>query len=137
MLEQLPACATGLSRTERQGLEAVAGSAPSLHAAFAASQDMEEAPLAGRLDVLRDDVGLDAGPEPLLMAEGSWPTLSEGRKNPTLALTQRGRAVLRGEFDWQRSPKGEHWVAGTRLQGGVDDWRWDAGVGRAVRGASR
>ena len=47
MLEQLPDVRTGLNRTERQGLEAVAGRAPSLHAAFAASQDMEERPWQG------------------------------------------------------------------------------------------
>jgi len=137
MLEQLPDVRTGLSRTERQGLQAVGGNAPSLHAAFVASQDMEERPWQGDSMFFATMWELMQEPEPLLMAEGAWPTLSEGRKNPTLALTQRGRAVLRGEFDWQRSAKGEHWVAGTRLQGGADDWRWDAGVGRAVRGASR
>ncbi len=90
MLEQLPDVRSGLSRTERQGLEAVAGKAPSLHAAFAASQDMEERPWQGDSMFFATMWDLTQGAAPLLEAEGGWPTLTDGRKNPKLALTRAG-----------------------------------------------
>jgi len=136
MLEQLPDMRTGLNRTERQGLEAVAGRAPSLHAAFAASQDMEERPWQGDSMFFALMWDLTQGSEPLLVAEGGWPTLSDSRKNPKLALTARGRAVLGGEEDYWKGYQGERWVGGTRLGAGAVDWRWDTAANRAVPGAS-
>jgi hypothetical protein len=132
MLEQLPDARTGLSRTERQGLEAVAGPSPSLHAAFATSQDMEERPWQGDSMFFATMWDLSQGPSALLSADGGWPTLTDGRKNPKLALTERGRAVLEGKLDFSEGREGERWVAGTRLAAGAPDWRWDRAAG-AVR----
>lgn len=132
MLEQLPDARTGLSRTERQGLEAVAGRSPSLHAAFASSQDMEERPWQGDSMFYATMWELTQGPFALLTADGGWPTLTDGRKNPKLALTARGRDVLAGKLDFSEGRVGERWVAGTRLAAGAPDWRWDAVAG-AVR----
>jgi hypothetical protein len=131
MLEQLPDVRTGLSRTERQGLEAVAGKSPSLHAAFATSQDMEERPWQGDSMFFATMWDLTQGPSALLSAGGGWPTLTDGRKNPTLALTARGRAVLGDELDWNEGRAGERWVAGTRLAADAADWRWDPATGTA------
>lgn len=126
MLEQLPDVQSGLSRTERQGLQAVAGRAPSLHAAFAASQEMEERPWQGDSMFFATMWDLTQGAGPLLEAEGGWPILTDGLKNPRLALTARGRAVLRGDEDFWSGYDGERWVGGTRLGSGAADWRWDA-----------
>ncbi len=129
MLEQLPDVRSGLSRTERQGLEAVAGKAPSLHAAFAASQDLEDRPWQGDAMFFATMWDLTQGATPLLDAEGAWPTLADGRKNPKLALTPRGRAVLQGEVDYWSGAGRERWVGGTRLGAGAADWRWDPAIG--------
>jgi hypothetical protein len=137
MLEQLPDMRTGLSRTERQGLQVVAGRAPSLHAAFAASQEMEERPWQGDSMFFATMWDLTQGAAPLLEAGGEWPTLTDGRKNPQLALTARGRAVLLGDQDFRSDYEGEWWVAGSRLGPGAADWRWDAEVSTSrLRGAA-
>jgi hypothetical protein len=99
MLEQLPDARTGLSRTERQGLEAIGGKAPTLHEAFTASQDREERPWQGDTMFFAAMWALTQGPAPLLDADGAWPTMTDGRKNPKLGLTERGRAVVHGELD--------------------------------------
>lgn len=135
MLEELPDVRSGLSRTERQGLEAVAGKAPSLHAAFAASQDLEERPWQGDAMFFATMWELSQGADPLLEAEGGWPTLTDGRKNPKLALTARGRAVLQGEVDFRVGATGERWLAGTRLGTGASDWRWDPAINGPRRAA--
>ena len=134
MLEQLPDVRTGLSRTERQGLEAVAGKAGSLHEAFVASQDMEERPWQGDSMFFATMWGLSQGLSPLLTAEGGWPTLTEGRKNPKLSLTPDGRQVLEGTRDFSEGRDDEWWVAGTRLAPDAPRWRWDsaAPAGRLV-----
>ena len=137
MLEQLPDVRTGLSRTERQGLEAVAGKAPSLHAAFAASQDLEERPWQGDAMFFATMWELTQGAAPLLEAEGGWPTLTDGRKNPKLALTARGRVVLQGEVDYWSEAGRERWLCGTRLGAGVSDWRWDPSINAPRRAARR
>ena len=128
MLEELPDSRTGLSRIERQGLEAVAGKAASLHAAFAASQDMEDRPWQGDSMFFAMMWELTQGPMPLLEAEGGWPRLSDGRQNPKLSLTAKGRAVLQGEVDYWSVAGRERWLGGTRLGGGAVDWRWDSSV---------
>ena len=126
MLEQLPDVRSGVSRTERQGLEAVAGKASSLHAAFAASQDMEERPWQGDSMFFATMWELTQGTEPLLASDGGWPTLTDSRKNPKLTLTARGREVLHGDRDFWTGTTGERWLGGTRLGSGAPDWRWDA-----------
>jgi hypothetical protein len=129
MLQELPDVRSGLSRTERQGLEAVAGKAPSLHAAFVASQDLEERPWQGDAMFFATMWELTQSAAPLLEADSGWSTLTDGRKNPTLALTARGRAVLRGDVDYWGEAGRERWLGGTRVGAGASDWRWDPAIG--------
>jgi len=137
MLEELPDARTGLSRTERQGLDAVAGKAPSLHAAFAASQDMEERPWQGDSMFFATMWELTQGAAPLLAADGGWPTLSDGRRNPKLSLTTQGRAVLGGDADYWSIAGRERWLGGTRLGTGAADWRWDSSINALRRAGAR
>lgn len=137
LLEQLPDAHTGLSRTERQGLEAVNGKAPSLHGAFMASQEAEERPWQGDSMFFATMWQLTQGAKPLLAAQGGWPTLTDARRNPGLSLTSRGRAVLAGERDYWAESGSERWVGGTRLGGNGPDWRWDAANGTVRRGSRR
>ena len=137
MLQELPDVSSGLSRTERQGLVAVAGRAPSLHAAFAESQDMEERPWQGDAMFFTHMWNLTQGQAPLLEASGGWPTLTDGRRNPHLALTARGRAVLQGGADHWSEAGMERWVGGTRLGAGAPDWRWDPALDGPRRAEAR
>ncbi len=136
MLEELPDARTGLSRTERQGLQVVAGKAPSLHAAFVASQDLEERPWQGDAMFFSAMWELTQGAAPLLEAAGGWPELTDARRNPALALTARGRAVLQGEVDHWSEGGRERWLGGTHLGAGTSDWRWDTAL-KAPRRATR
>ncbi len=137
LLEELPDSRTGLSRIERQGLEAVAGKAPSLHAAFAASQDAEERPWQGDSMFFAVMWELTQGAVPLLAADGGWPTLSDGRRNPKLSLTAKGRAVLQGDMDYWSAAGRERWVGGTRLGTGAANWRWDSSINAPRRAETR
>jgi hypothetical protein len=135
MLQELPDSRSGLSRTERQGLEAAAGKASTLHAAFAASQELEERPWQGDLMFFATMRDLTRGAAPLLEVEGAWPTLTDARQDPKLVLTERGRAALRGEVHYWRETGEERWVAGTRLGAGASDWRWDPVINGPRRAA--
>ncbi len=129
MLEELPDAQSGLSRTERQGLEAVTSTSSSLHAAFAASQDREARPWQGDSMFFDRMWKLTQAPAALLVANGGWPSLADGRRNPVLGLTELGGAVLEGRTDWWRGTTRERWVGGTRLGAGAPDWRWDRDEG--------
>jgi hypothetical protein len=139
LLEELPATGDGLSRTERQALEAIAAGARSPHDVFLAAQRAEEAAFLGdtwmweRLHELgrgeRRLVQTRAG-EPL----GPPPPLpgSDGFTAQELELTDDGRAVLAGEADRAALVPLDRWVGGIRLRGPEPAWRFDRARGRAV-----
>lgn len=112
LLEEQPWADTGLGRTERQLLQALADAARSWEGTFVRTIDMEERPFLGdltafaaldRLAPLHDEAG----------------------------LTGRGRAVLAGDERWEATE--ERWVGGTRIPPGAPPWLWDAGTVRAAR----
>ncbi len=139
-LEQFPAVGDGLSRTERQVLEAVAGGAAGPHEVFLADQAREERVFMGDTTLWGYVRGLAAGPEPLLRVAGGGPFRLPDRDGPDpafreqrLELTERGRAVLRGEAD-RLAPGGpDRWLGGVRLRGAAAPWRWDRQARRLVR----
>jgi hypothetical protein len=49
-----------------------------------------------------------------------------------LAITELGRAVLRGELDWLSLRPHSRWVGGVHIQPGVASWRWDEAKRDAV-----
>ena len=115
LLEELPDVESGLSRGERQLLEALADGPKTRVQAFLASMEREEAPFEGdawvwrRLAALRPRV------------EGS----------AELALTDAGREVLAGAADQIDLLGIDRWVGGTHLRPG-NLWRWDRSAGRVV-----
>jgi hypothetical protein len=138
LLEQLPDRATGLSRSERQLLEALAGGPMSPLDLFVESQKREEAPFDGDSWVWRRAWELGSGRRPLV-------ALVDGAKVPPpppigsrqafaaveLALTETGANVLAGRADAVRLRGIDRWLGGTHLTPeGV--WRWDADAGRVV-----
>jgi hypothetical protein len=85
LLEERPWAGSGLARSERQILRAVAGGAETRVAVFSATWEMEEAPYEGDSWVFRRIDRLAQGDRPLL-------TLAEGR----LGLTPEGERALAG-----------------------------------------
>jgi hypothetical protein len=116
-LEELPWTRDGLSRSERQLLDALADGARTPSAAFAAAQEREEAPFLGDAWAFRRLAAL--GP------------LVEEHGDGALALTDAGRAVLAGEADRIELLGIDRWLGGTHLRRGAV-WRWDGT--RVVRG---
>ncbi|HEX7240581.1 MAG TPA: hypothetical protein VF263_09960 [Longimicrobiaceae bacterium] len=139
-LEQLPAVGDGLSRTERQLLEAVADGARGPREVFLADQAREEAVFMGDASLWEHVRELADGPEPLLRVEGGGDFRLPRRGayadwfwEQRLELTGAGRAVLRGEADRLAAGGVDRWLGGVHLRGRDLPWRWD----RAARRLSR
>ncbi len=118
-LEQFPWRGSGLNRTERILLEAVADGAATPMEAFVAQQRAEQRPFMGDATVFTYLRRLASGRGALLTAGP-----------PPLALTALGRAVLAGAREWEERP--ERWLGGVRLPAGPARWRYDPAAGRLV-----
>ena len=101
-IQQFPWCGSGLNRTERALLQAVADGARTPAEAFLASQRQEERPFLG------DAIAFD-----YLAA---------------LPVGGEARAILAGEREWEGRP--ERWLGGVHLPAGPSPWRYDAQAGR-------
>jgi hypothetical protein len=104
LLQEYPAKDSGLSRTERQLLEAIGAGARTREEAFQIAVRAEERPFLG-----------DASAWTVLDRLGAL--LEDGE------LSGRGRAVLAGQESW--IPGDERWIGGVRLPPGPAPWRWD------------
>ncbi len=126
-LEEFPACGDGLSRTERQAVQAAAaaGEPVPFGDLFRAVQAMEERIFMPDLSFLRRLQDLAAGPRPLLRLEAQ----GEGgptRRTPSVVVTGAGRGVLAGREDWIEIRGGiDRWLGGVHLCGRFAAWRWD------------
>jgi hypothetical protein len=132
LLEELPAVADGLSRTERQALQSISGGARTPMAAFLATQEMEEAPFLGDAWFYRVLSALGRGDERLLeTAEGeplpAAPPLSDGQEYAWLPLrvTSCGERVLGGEADRVELLGVDRWLGGSHVSAD-SGWRWDS-----------
>ncbi len=63
---------------------------------------------------------------------GEKPSLAERPFRQQLAITELGKAVLRGERDWLSLRPPSRWVGGVYIQPGIRGWRWDDAVRDAV-----
>ena len=108
LLEELPDTRSGLSRTERQLLEALAAGPKTRAEAFLACAAREEAPFAGDTWVFR-------------VLDGLGPLVAGERE---LELSDDGRAVLDGDTDRVEVLGIDRWVGGTHLVPGRV-WRWN------------
>jgi hypothetical protein len=129
LLEQFPAADDGLSRTERECLEAVAAGERSCGEIFHAVTRLEEPNHGcwyGDGELLTVLESLAADPAPALARTG----------DRSFELTGLGRALLAGEADWVESHEIDRWQGGVHLRG-RDVWRWDRRAGRLIRPAGR
>ncbi len=116
-LEELPAPGSGLSRTERSILQLLGEGPREFGDLFRALGDQEERPWHTDLillDVLRQ---LNAGPVPLIEAQGPW------GQTMTVQQTEAGADVLAGVRDAVLLNGINRWVGGTHLTPGAC-WRW-------------
>jgi hypothetical protein len=135
-LEEFPGVGDGLSRTERQILEAAAAGAGSVAggALFARVQAMEERVFMTDLSVLRRLRGLASGPRPLLRLD---PAAGGTARWPAAEITPAGLGVLAGRDDWVEMRGGlDLWLGGVHLTGRTAAWRWDRREGRLAAAPS-
>jgi len=130
-LEEFPAVAQGLSRTERQCLEAVAEGEKRPVELFRACQVREQSPFMGDWSFWRWLAQLGRGPAPALetvTGEGFVfpPTITpDGAfRAQRLRLTQTGRAVLDRRQDWLAIHPVDRWLGGVHLEEN-NLWRWN------------
>lgn len=120
LLEELPAVGDGLSRLERQILRAAEAGASTQEELYRQSRQMEDVPWGDSSVYLRVD-GLTSGLSPALARDGAH-----------LRLTERGKALLRGEDDWAAAGL-DRWLGGLHLTSGPDLWRWNQTSGTLVQ----
>jgi len=109
LLEELPDAATGLSRLEREILEALAAGPLGDAELFTRVAAREQPPWLGDTMVWAAAAALD--PLVALDDDGAW------------RLTAEGEAVLAGRA---RRPAHDHWVGGVHLVPGEQAWTWDS-----------
>ncbi len=137
LLQELPSVENGLSRSERQLLEALADGPQTPVQMFLASGAREAAPFEGDAWVFRRIAELAAG-EPLIEVAGGGafpqpPPHADAVSfaGTALALTDAGRAVLTGGADRVDLLGLDRWLGGTHLR--PDRlWRWDSAAGRVA-----
>jgi hypothetical protein len=133
-LEEFPATGHGLSRSERQALEAVAAGASSIGEAYvAAHHQREDAVFLSDVVFASYLERLGRGPAPLVVSEGGDPITAPRVPEEAPAfwkrrarITAAGRAVLDGWRDWIALAKPVRWLGGVELRGLETPWRWNA-----------
>jgi len=120
-LEEYPSIRDGLSRTERQLLEAGSAGARDRRDYYVASSRRESCPW-GDMSVYARLGRLSNDPRPALDRLGA----------DEYALNERGRRILAGGEDWFGESGRDVWIGGVHLDGGSRrQWRWD-GAGRTL-----
>ena len=130
LLEELPSTRDGLSRTERQMLEAIAAGAPTLGDVFRQTAAREERIWLGDSSLAVYLERLSAAPAPLVHDAAGGAFASSGAHDAAFwkrraALTPLGARVLAGEADRVADSGLDRWIGGTHLAGRSVRYRWD------------
>jgi hypothetical protein len=129
-LEQFPSAANGLSRSERQAIEAILAGHITIRSAFqAATHEVEEPVWLGDGVFVWYLEGLAAGRAPLVR----FGRETENPIDREVRVTDDGERVLAGEADRVELNGLDRWLGGVRLSGGAAAWRWDERARRLVR----
>jgi hypothetical protein len=114
-LQEYPWTSDGLSRNERQILQAAASGRRKREEIYFESRKQEEVPWGDGSVYLRLD-GLATGPDPAVV---------EVHRNE-YAVTDAGQKLLEGKADWIELCGGiDRWLGGVHLHGQQPQWRWD------------
>lgn len=122
LLEEFPAAGNGLSRSERQALEALLDGEVMLKDAFVAAHHKREDPI-----FLGDTVFFSYVDR---LGRGAHPLVR--RAADRVALTDTGRDVLAGRLDLLALNGIDRWLGGVHLAPGLPIWRWEAVAGELV-----
>jgi len=139
LLEELPDVRSGLSRSERQILQAVADGTSRPAELFQVTQRLEQPRYLGDAPFFQYVARLANDVCPLLQtADGAAfdPIAARCgyRTAPILvSLTEAGRDVLGGRLDWMRVNSVERWLGGVSLRG-PRTWRWNERSRSVVEG---
>jgi hypothetical protein len=132
LLEEYPGPRDGLSRNERQILEALRSGHRRPGDLFRAVQRMEDARYLGDASFWKYVSGLAGGRAPLVGVAGQDGFMLPGPHGPraefleqSLHLTEAGADVLAGHRDAIALNGIDRWIGGVHLQEGAV-WRWDA-----------
>jgi hypothetical protein len=142
LLEELPDARSGLSRSERQTLEAAPEASTLRELHRAAHHDREPAVFLGDTVFAAVVERLSAVVEPLLVAAGGAalqaPRAGGDEEAAFWAASPRrtaaGDRALAGDLDHLERNGGERWVAGMRIVRGFA-WRWNPASGTVVPSA--
>ena len=123
LVEELPSVSAGLSRTERQGLEAIGGGAATLGEAFAACAAREERVFLGDWSFYAIMRRLHVAATPLITRTVGTTEPPDSARSSLVALTAFGQRVLSGLEDHASVNGLDRWVGGVRLLGQSPRWR--------------
>ncbi len=137
-LRELPSAANGLSLTQELALRLMAEPRRDWGGVITLSKiywtmhwDTDPLPGQGDWHWLRRVLGMEAAGGPLYTRSPGV-----GRAPPpwsdVVAITELGRAVLRGEVDFRSLNPSSRWVGGVEIAAGNVDWRWDDNVMDAI-----
>ena len=133
-LQEFPWTSDGLTRTERRVLTLALGDPIEIRAAFARMHDDETAFFIGDSSFwsLVRDLASSSPALVELTTEGGAAALPRA----TIALTDAGRSVMRGDADRITLCGIDRWLGGVHLSSSTGLWRWDASRSRLVGTAS-
>ncbi len=129
-LEQFPDVDGGLSRLQREILEAVDAGATDAPALFCAVSAKESRPFFGDTTLWQEVESLAQAPVPLLERQGPGPLPHFDEPSPAdmaawhFRLTPSGTEVLAGRQDAIELRGIDRWLGGVHLRGQGPGWRW-------------
>jgi hypothetical protein len=130
-LRELPSVETGLRFSEQLTLQILCEhSTVRRNQLFGLLQERDPLPYNADLAFYDLIEYLLTGSEPLLTCVRRPVTEKQFRWD--VAVTELGRAVLRGDRDWLSLRPPSRWVGGVSIQPGLAVWRWDEGMRDAV-----
>jgi hypothetical protein len=135
-LEEYPAIATGLSRTEGAILGVLERGPGTVKQLFRTVQATEEAVFMGDRSFWRVLRGLAREPAPLI-SFSEEPAAARDLVDVEVALAPAGREVLSRGLDWVALAGIDRWHGGVHLAGRQIAWRWHPGERRVVPLATR
>ncbi len=137
LLEEYPAPATGLARSERQILESLVPEPLTPAALFERVSRLEEAAYLGDWWFYHLLKTLMSPSHPLIKptrtaAEAFDPRAGRAWRDEQVSITGLGKDVLAGKQDWVKLSDLNKWLGGVHLRPGKI-WRWDPTTSRLTR----
>jgi hypothetical protein len=138
-LEEFPDVATGLSRSEREALTAIAEGHNTPVAAFLEVARKQTSIFLGDIVFYSYLERMSGRKTPLVTWKGGSavvaPSAADAREfvEGELTVTPLGREILAGNRDWQTIHGHTRWLGGVEIAPGETGWRWDAAERVMVR----